>query len=154
MIVYPKTQEENRFLRAWLENQLEDYRSGDKSVCIAVERNKKLAAVTAWDNWTGMDVEVCIAAIDPRWATRQTIRTLMAYPFLQLKCQRITARIYKSNKRSRRFVEGIGFKHEGTHRHAGKNLETILSFGFTKADYLERYVKGSIRGKKVTTCAA
>lgn len=108
----------------------------------------------AWDHWTSFDIEVSIAASSPRWATRQTIGTLLAYPFLQLKVQRVSAKVYKSNRVSRRFVEGIGFKHEGTHRHAGKNLETIFSYGFTRAEYLERYARRSLVNGKDTTARA
>lgn len=144
MIVYPANVRENEALKAWLAEKLFDYRPGTGTVCVGVERHKRLCCVVAWDNWTGMDMEVAIAASSPLWATRQTIATLLAYPFLQVKVQRITAKVYKSNKRSRRFVEGLGFKHEGTHRHAGINLETIFSYGLTKADYIERYVKRNL----------
>jgi RimJ/RimL family protein N-acetyltransferase len=155
VIVYPKSSDENMGLRRWIENLLPDYKSGPFTLCVGVEREQKLCAVVAWDHWTGFDIEVSIAASSPRWATRQTIATLMAYPFLQLKCQRMTAKVYKSNRRSRKFVEGIGFRHEGTHRHAGRNFETIFTFGLTRAEYMERYLRGSsISGKDTPARAA
>jgi L-amino acid N-acyltransferase YncA len=98
--------------------------------------------VVAFDNYRGeAGLELSIASDNPRWATRQTIATLLMYPFGQLNCRRVTAFVLKGNKRSRRFVEGIGFKLEGKLRDAGKNNEPMLVFGLTKRDFVARYIK-------------
>jgi len=154
LISYPKSVEENDALKAWIAQRIPDYRSGSHTVCIGIEREQKLLAVVAWDNWRGRDIEVTFASDNPRWATRQTIMTLLAYPFIQLGCQRVTSFVYKSNKRARRLNEGLGFVQEGKHRDAGKNLEPVFSYGLTKRDFVAKYLKRVKDGKQETTSAA
>jgi RimJ/RimL family protein N-acetyltransferase len=53
----------------------------------------------------------------------------------------VTSFVYKSNKRARKLNEGLGFVQEGKHRDAGKNLEPIFSYGLTRRDFVEKYLK-------------
>lgn len=145
MIVYPRSIPENEGLKAWIEQRLPEYKSGNYTICVGIERDGKLVAAVAWDNWRQTSVEVTIAADSPRWATRQTVQTLLAYPFLQLKCQRVSALVRKGNKRSRRLSEGLGFVLEGRIRDAGPNLETVLLYGITRKDYMAKYVTPYVR---------
>lgn len=154
MIVYPKTEQENNALKLWITERVKDYRSGPYTMCVGVERSEKLVAVVAWDNYRGRDIEVTFAADSPRWATRQTVATLLSYPFLQLGCQRITSFVYKSNKRARKLNLGLGFKQEGCHRHAGRNLEPVLSYGMTRMDFDKRYLKHGLQESTHTAAAA
>ena len=145
MIVYPRSVAENDGLRAWIEQRVPEYKSGATTICVGVEREGRLVAAVAWDGWRGTSVEATIAADSPRWATRQTIASLLAYPFGQLACQRVSAFVRKGNKISRRFVEGIGFVLEGRLRAAGPNLETVLLYGLVRSDYVKKYVEPYIR---------
>ena len=52
------------------------------------------------------DIEVVIAAESPRWASREVFHTAFAYPFLQLGCRRVTARVRPAPERRRRLGEG------------------------------------------------
>lgn len=151
MIVYPKDRSENEGLKLWLTRRVRDYRPGHYTACVAVLRDNNIAAVVAWDNYRGRDIEATFAASTPRWATRQTIRDLLLYPFGQLKVARVTAMVHKSNKRSRRFIEGIGFHLEGKHRHAGPHKESVFSYGMTYDDFVRRYGK---QESTKTACAA
>lgn len=146
MIVYPRSTAENNALKAWIEQRIAEYKSGASTVCVGVERDGKLVAVIAWDGYrSGISVDVAIAADSPRWATRQTITTLLMYPFGQLRVKRINSYVYKSNKKARRLNDGLGFKLEGKLRCAGKNDEPLLLFGMTKQDFLEKYVNPYLR---------
>lgn len=146
MIFFPKTPQENAFLKAWLEKRLDGVRAGDDSWCLGVWRADKLAAVAAFTNYRTVDIEILFASDNPRWATKQTIAWILAFPFVQLGTQRCTAMVLKSNKRVRKLLLGTGFKEEGRHLHAARNLETVLSYGMTRVYYLERY--GSLNGKE------
>ncbi len=152
MILFPKNDQENAFLKAWLEKRLDGTRAGDDSWCIGVWRDEKLAAVAGFTNYRNVDIEILFASDNPRWATKQTVAYILAFPFVQLKTQRCSAMVLKSNRRVRKLLVGIGFKEEGRHLHAAKNLETILSYGMTRAYYMERY--GESLGKKESTEAA
>lgn len=157
MIVYPRSIPENDGLKAWIEQRVPEYRSGQMTICVGVEREGKLIAAVAWDGWRGTSVEVTIAADSPRWATRQTVTSLLCYPFMQLKCQRVTSFVRKGNKRARRLNDGLGFKLEGRLRDAGPNLETVLLYGITRKDFLAKYITPyarKVNGLEKTTEAA
>ena len=49
-----------------------------------------------------------------------------AYPFVQLDCQRATVIVRKKNKRSRKFVEWLGFRQEGCCRRGFKDDDAII----------------------------
>jgi len=72
--------------------------------------------------------QITFAASRPNWATKASIRAMLAYPFLQLNCRRVTTLIRRSNARAIRFNLGIGFKQEGVVRY-GFGDEDALLFG-------------------------
>ena len=59
---------------------------------------------------------------------------MLAYPFEQLGCERITGLVLEDNKAARKFDEGVGFQLEGTIRkaHQGKN---ILIYGLLREEF-------------------
>lgn len=57
------------------------------------------------------------------------IRKVLEYPFERWKVRRLTAEINEGNTRSIRNAEMMGFKHEGTKRHAGGAGGNILIYG-------------------------
>jgi RimJ/RimL family protein N-acetyltransferase len=86
---------------------------------------------------------VVIAAESPRWASREVFHTAFAYPFLQLGCRRVTARVPVSNTRARRLVEGAGFALEGLMRSAAQDGGDVLIYGILKQEC--RWVGGQPR---------
>lgn len=58
----------------------------------------------------GAVIEASIAAITPKWATRQVLSAIFAYPFQQMQVTRLQVTCRKSNKRARKFVTRLGFK--------------------------------------------
>jgi RimJ/RimL family protein N-acetyltransferase len=69
----------------------------------------------------------------PRWASRGAIRTLLRYPFVQLRCARITAVTDAHNAQARAFLRRIGFRPEGFHADALPNADA-LSYGLLAKD--------------------
>jgi hypothetical protein len=94
----------------------------------------ELAAGVAWHSHTGLDVQVAVAAENPRWARKATLGKLFAYPFVQLGCRRITASTGADNHRTQRFLTGLGFVLEGTLRCALPNDLDALVFGMLRED--------------------
>ena len=75
----------------------------------------------------GGTIEVCFAAETPRWCTRRVLGALFAYPFRQIKVARLQAACARKNKKSRRLLEGLGFKMEGVCRRAWDgSLDAVL----------------------------
>ena len=96
---------------------------------IGITRDGELIAGWVYSNYQGHDVEITVAATDPRWLSRARLYMLFMYPFRQLKVRRITASIAKRNKRARKVCEGLGFKHEGTLRKGYNGRQDRIVYG-------------------------
>ena len=148
MILFPD-KAQNDFLKAWIEKRLAS--TLGQCQCLAVVRDGRLLAVAAYNNYTTRDIELNFAADHPRWATKQVVTWLLAYPFVQLGTQRVTAKVKKSNKKARKLLVGVGFKEEGCHRHAAENLETVFSYGMVRPEFMKRYMRNE---QEVAACAS
>jgi RimJ/RimL family protein N-acetyltransferase len=74
------------------------------------------------------------AAGEPGWLTRGNIRVLIGYPFIQLKCIRLTSVIAKANSEARSLNERLGFQLEGKIRNGRGTGKHCLVYGLLKAD--------------------
>jgi RimJ/RimL family protein N-acetyltransferase len=97
------------------------------------------------------DINVSAAFDRPDWAYPQTLRTLFAYPFVQLGCERITAVVARKNKRSRKLIEGLGFKLEGVARRAFGRKDDAILYGLLRRDC--RFLRNT-DGQKFSKSAA
>ena len=77
--------------------------------------------------------QLSFAASRATWATKGSIAAMLAYPFGQLGCRRVTTFIARSNARAIRFNLGLGFKQEGCVRF-GFGGEDALVFGLLREE--------------------
>ncbi len=82
------------------------------------------------------------AAGDPGWVSRRVVRTMLGYPLNQLKCHRITALTAKSNKPSRRLLEGLGFALEGVARQGFGPRRHACIYGLLKDEAAKWITRG------------
>ena len=73
----------------------------------------KLIAGVVYNQFFGRDIQATIASTSKRWASRNIMRAIFAYPFFQLGCYRITAQTRSRNLRSISFLYKSGFQKEG-----------------------------------------
>ncbi|HXV24190.1 MAG TPA: GNAT family protein [Alphaproteobacteria bacterium] len=120
----------------WVEARLPGYRAFDAPAGFGVLREGRLAAGVIFHNYDARagDIELVIAADSPRWASREVFFAAFAYPFLQLGCRRVTARVPVANRRARRLVEGAGFTLEGLMRSAAQDGSDVLIYGMLKGE--------------------
>jgi len=94
---------------------------------LGLVRDGYLVAGVVYNNWSGAGVCAHIGALPGRrWMTRAFLRAMFEYPFVQCNRRRITALVARKNRHARRFVENLGFKHEGCVRHALERDDWIL----------------------------
>ena len=98
---------------------------------------KELVAGVLYEDWNGANIVCHIAGIG-RWATRDYLRIIFDYPFLQLGAKRITVPVASENLTSRKFVEHLGFELEATLKDAHPAGD-ILIYRMTPA--MCRYLK-------------
>lgn len=103
---------------------------------IGIVLANKLIAVALYHHFRpGVpDIEMTIIAESPRWCVKGALQFLLAYPFETLKCARVTALIGRKNKRSRRMVEGLGWKLEGTCRRAWDGKQDCMVYGMLREE--------------------
>jgi RimJ/RimL family protein N-acetyltransferase len=101
---------------------------------LGVVSGGEIIAAMAVGLWERGSVELIFAADNPRWATRDTIRRMMAWPFVQLDCHRVTTRIHAKNHRAIKFNEGIGFKREGLIREGWGPGEDCVLLGLLRSE--------------------
>lgn len=77
-------------------------------------------------------IEMTIFSVDKSWCTRHNLRKIFAYPFAQLKLERVQAVCSAHNEGVIMFLKRLGFKHEGTHPMAYWDGGDALSFGMLK----------------------
>lgn len=112
----------------WVKNWVSERIEGnpDFGLCnaLGVMMDGKLIAGIVYHNYIEspygkpISVEISMAAIDPRWANRYTLRKLFEHPFIGLKVERVQVSTPVESKGVRKINEKLGFKYEGTGRKA------------------------------------
>lgn len=121
----------DRTVLLWISERLPLIRPdfADHYNAIGVALEDRLIAGVMYSRYTGTNIEISMAASDPRWCTRGTLYFLLGYPFLQLGCQRITAVTGEDQLDNQRFFERLGFRWEGILREALPERKNALIFG-------------------------
>ena len=146
-VVYPSP-EQNDKLAILIANRLEanDFQPCQ---CLAMMDGDKLAGVVVYFCYRHPSIEIAIFADDPRWVTnRDMVGEILAYPFVQLGCKRVTAMVDRHNKRSRKMVKGLGFVEEGKLRKAADKGDVFI-YGLLPNEYRLRN-----HGQKIDTQSA
>lgn len=153
MIVYPQGVEDTIRMADWcaalLEEPIEAFgfdRHGKPLFqTIGFSRGGALACVVVLYHKTSSGVFCSFAANNPRWASKENIAAWGYWIFNQMKLDRCTAVVKKGNKRSRKFVEGIGFHVEGKLRKA-VNGEDMIVYGLLKEEH-ETWLRKAFNGQ-------
>jgi RimJ/RimL family protein N-acetyltransferase len=129
MLVYGQDER----IAEWVGNQLmKDAEAFKPCKAIGIERDGKLIAGVVYNNYVGHLIEMTIASLDKRWATRHNLKALLGYPFAQLRLKRVQALCSAKDEGVQMFLKRLGFTHEGTHPCAYHDGGTALSFGMLK----------------------
>lgn len=108
-------------LARWASDHIPD--AGDFGQCRAIgmgsDDGRKLWGVVVYHDYSPKQriCSVSIASVYPRWATKETIKRLLAVPFQQFGVRKLCALIPSDNARSLKLCEGLGFRREATLRH-------------------------------------
>jgi len=78
-------------------------------------------------------IEMSIHSIDKRWANRHTLRAIFAYPFIQLRLERVHIFTSVLNEGVNSLVSRLGYIKEGEHRMAYPDGSDAFSYGMLKS---------------------
>lgn len=76
------------------------------------DASNTLRGGAVFNNYNGSNIELTMFA--PRAVTKGLIRSIVHYVFVQLECNRLSARTKRSNKPAQVMLPKIGFKYETT----------------------------------------
>jgi RimJ/RimL family protein N-acetyltransferase len=113
--------------------------------CIGVSRGDELLAVALFNNYDPPNIEITFVTTTPRWASRQVIGRILAYPFRELGCRRLTAVTSARNIPTRAFLRRLGFSEEGFHPELFEDSDGV-SYGLLRRNaerWLEHYHEGT-----------
>lgn len=102
---------------------------------IVVKDDSGRKAVFIYSAFNGVNCEVTLASDTKQWMRDKYLRMLLAYPFRQLKCKRITMLIRTPNKTTINAVKRLGFREEGILRKFMESGEDVTIMGLLKEEY-------------------
>lgn len=125
---------QNERVCKWVGERI-DESSLDVSEAIGLEQDGELIAGVVFYWYTGPSISMHVAA-EPgkRWMTRDYLYRVFAYPFIQLKCRRVTGLVREDNLDAQRFDEHLGFKREGLIRHGASDGSNFILYGMLKEE--------------------
>lgn len=94
-----------------------------------IDDDHKIIGGLVFTDYQENDAELTIYLKPGTQLTRTIIRRFFSIVFFTMKLKRITAKISAENKKSRKFVERLGFKQEGLLRNAFYNGADVHLYG-------------------------
>lgn len=143
-VLIPANQEQTDTLVKWASDRL-SLKSFGPCTAIGVLHQAKLVAVAVFNEYRFPNIEITFVTSSPRWASPQSVRAILAYPFKQLGCRRVTAITEATNQPARAFLCRLGFKQEGVHPDALPN-GTAITYGLLARD-AARWLEDTPSGK-------
>lgn len=117
----------------WVRRQLVMGSDFGPCTAIGVTHCNKLIAGVVYFCYRHPNIEMAVASISPRWATKSTLKAFFEYPFNQLNCHRVTVMVDSDNDDVKRFDERLGFVKEGRLREANPNGDADI-YGMLKSE--------------------
>lgn len=97
----------------WVARAIPYMRPDPGSRALGVVDGGELIAGVVYERYNGIHMEVSIAAqTGAPWASRQTLRHLFGYPFVQMECEAISCLVPASNLPSLNLATKLGFEPE------------------------------------------
>jgi len=91
-------------------------------------------AVVLYTDYTGMDIAMHIASVSPKWATRESLRVIFTYPFVELGVQRVSAATKQSYAHALEALRRVGFVREGELRNYHEDGDSDIISGMLKEE--------------------
>ena len=123
--------EEHRLL-PWARDRigLQDFRRD--AYTIGLERDGDLVAVVVFDGFSDVDCNMHIASDGTgQWMNKSLLVAAFAYPFVQLRLNRVTGMVPAKNADALSFDQHIGFVREGYHPKALPD-DDLVSLGLLR----------------------
>ena len=112
----------------WVEKELGE--TFTNAAGIGLVRKGEIVAGVVYESFSRNSCAMHVASKKNYWFTKEFANAAFGVPFVQWDYERVTAPIYSENEQARRFVEKIGFVHEGTLR----GTRPVCIYGLLKSE--------------------
>ena len=119
---------------------------------LGVVRRGQLVGGVVYHWYRGFDVQINAAFDQVGWALPGTLRALCAYPFLELKVQRVSVLTGRKNKKARKLLCDLGFKFVGVAKRGLDGSEDAFIFEMLKENC--KWLKDRTDGNISSTSSA
>lgn len=129
----------------WVAARIPHLHGGGFGPCTAIgvgsEDRGKIYAGVVYHEFVAayQNIQLSMAADSPLWATKNTIRALLHYPFTQLKAWMVWTLTPVENERAIKVNEHIGFKRKPIVPHAFGPKKHAVICQMTQPEYKARY---------------
>jgi RimJ/RimL family protein N-acetyltransferase len=106
----------------------------DTYSAIGITLRDKIIASVVYTRYRWPDIEIGIHSIDSRCCNRRTLKAIFSYPFVQLKCTRVSAVTDPANSAVCHFLRRLGFTDEGRLRKASPQGDDYLLLGMLREE--------------------
>jgi RimJ/RimL family protein N-acetyltransferase len=114
----------------WVGERIDEDNFGSGAIAIGLEEDDELIAGVVFNMYTEASICMHVAAVPgKRWLTRDFLWRCFAYPFIQLKCNRVTGLVREDNLVAQKFDEQLGFKREGLIRKGCTDGSNMILYG-------------------------
>jgi len=125
--------QEERLL-PWAEQRIGTGPFRRDAFAIGLEKDGELVAAVVFDNFSACDVNMHIASDGTkRWMNKELLLAAFAYPFVQLKLNRVTGLVPAKKAEVVKFDQHLGFKIEG-YCHKALPDDDIIILGLLRAN--------------------
>jgi RimJ/RimL family protein N-acetyltransferase len=131
---------EDEAVSSWVAKQFgqpHDYFNPCRAIGI-VENEKIIAGVIYNNQKKTLEkpymLEMTVASIDKRWASRHNLRALFRYSFIQLALERVNTQCDSTDEGAIMFNKRLGFIEEGRQRKAFPTGSDAILFGMLKEE--------------------
>lgn len=135
--------EDNELRRAcalYMESKVPDFILPTEFAAAAVMEANAFGVVL-YSNYHPLVPEMTLdAAGEGAWINRSTLRQFFSYPFIDVKCSRVTTIVSSNNTKARKFQVGLGFTQEGVCREAMPGGVDAIVYGLLKREC--RWIEG------------
>jgi RimJ/RimL family protein N-acetyltransferase len=127
---------------------------------LGLVREGRLVAGVVYNHWSETNCCMHVGAVPGRaWLVPEFLFAAFDYPFNERKLRRVTGLVPKKNAQARKFDEHLGFKLEGSMRHALPH-DDLLVYGmlarecrWIKDEFIARLVKRAQRRAELPLAA-
>lgn len=118
-LVYPETPGQNAALLAWVSDRIPHaanlrHDHNAKAIAVVIGQDTIAAGIVFNEYYPAYGtIQAHVAADTPKWASHRIVRAILAYPFTQLRVNKVWTAMPHTNCRAVRFNIGIGFTQEG-----------------------------------------